>query len=131
MKNDKDRTTPFYNKAQKAKQLSDKLFDSIEYLKRQIIIGSGGINDNTTEKRLDLTKDPYKSMPVSELKKKGELEDDRNLEISTRIMINEGNGHRLKDKINALRNDLLSLVDDPNEKKNLESEVSLKADDPT
>src|SRR6185503_2522192 len=46
MRNDKDRTTPFYNKAMKAKQLSDKLFDSIEDLKRQIIIGSGGMTDN-------------------------------------------------------------------------------------
>ena len=134
LKNDKDRTTPFYNKAQEAKQLSDKLFDSIEYLKRQIIIGSGGIIDNVTQKHLDkeaLSKDPYKSMPVSELMKKGELFDDRNLEVSTNIMINKLNGDKLKEKINTLRNNLLSLVDDPNEKKNLESEVSLKAVDPT
>src|SRR5437773_7223351 len=46
LKNDKDRTTPFYNKAQQAKKLSDALHDTIEYLKRQIIIGSGGIVDN-------------------------------------------------------------------------------------
>ncbi|HYV91555.1 MAG TPA: GldM family protein [Chitinophagales bacterium] len=134
LKNDKERTTPFFNKAQQAKQLSDKLYDSIEDLKRQIISGSKGIVDNVTHKHLDkedLSKDPYKSMPVSELMKKGELFDDRNLEVSTNVMINNGNGDRLKAKINTLRNNLLSLVDDPNEKKNLEAEVSLKAVDPT
>jgi len=131
LKNDKERTTPFFNKAQQAKKLSDALFDTIENLKRQIITGSKGIIDNVSKERMDLTKDPYKSMPVSELMKKGELFDDRNLDVSTRIMINDGNGDKLKAGINKLRSDFLGLIDDPNEKKKLESEVSLKADDPT
>src|SRR5437867_12972054 len=37
LKNDQERTLPFYNKAEQAKKLSDALFDSIENLKRQII----------------------------------------------------------------------------------------------
>lgn len=131
LKNDKDRTQKYYDRAMQAKKLSDVLYDSIEYLKRQMIIGSGGINDNVTQDKMDLTKDPYKTMPVSDLMKKGELEDDRNLEISTNLMINKGYGDKLKTNINKLRGDLLSLVDDPNAKKDLQSQVPLKADDPT
>src|SRR4026208_760706 len=75
-RNDSTRTGPYLAKAMEAKKLSDKLYDSIEDLKRQIINGSGGLKSNTTGEKMDL-----KTAPLSELMKQGELEDDRNLEI--------------------------------------------------
>src|SRR6185295_18625354 len=67
MKNDSGKTALWYGKALRAKKLSDKLFDSIEDLKRQIIIGSGGIVDNISGNKFDFTKDPYKTMPISDV----------------------------------------------------------------
>ena len=126
MKNDPVRTKPFLDKAATAKKLSDNLFTRIEDLKKEIISGSGGINDKETGKKLDMN-----SGPVSDLMRRGELEDDGNLEISTNVMINKGEGDKLKGEINKLRSDLLALVDDPNEKNKLQSQIPLKAEDPT
>ncbi|MEO5673858.1 MAG: GldM family protein [Chitinophagales bacterium] len=125
LKNDQTRTKPFYDKAQLVKKYSDQVYDSIEGLKRTMIETSGGMKDNVTEAKMDL-----KSAPLSELMKKGELEDDRNLEVSTNLMINKKEGDKLKTSINKLRSDLLALVDDPNEKKMLEAQIPLRADDP-
>ena len=125
-KNDPQRTGPFLDKAKKAKQMSDQLYSDIEKLQRDIITGSGGIKDKETGKSLDVN-----SMPVTQLMAKGELFDDRNLEVSTNIMINKGNGDALKAKINKLREDLLNLVDNPQDKKTLQSQLPLIAVDPT
>ncbi len=126
LKNDQTRTKPFFDKAQMAKKYCDVLYDSIENLKRNMIEASGGMNDNVSHAKMDL-----KSAPISELMKKGDLEDDRNLEVSTNLMINKKEGDKLKSSINKLRTDLLALVEDPNEKKQLESQIPLRAEDPT
>ncbi|MBA2423633.1 MAG: hypothetical protein H0V61_10495 [Chitinophagales bacterium] len=125
-KNDPKRTGPFLEKAKRAKQLSDEMYASIEDLQREMISLSGGIIDNETGEKIDV-----KSMAVSDLMKKGELFDDRNLEISTNLMINKGKGDELKAKINKLRSDLLGLVDNAQDKKNLESQLPIIAEDPT
>lgn len=125
-RNDSARAGPYLAKALEAKRLSDRLYDSIEDLKRQIIDGSGGLISSTTHKKIDL-----KTAPISDLMKQGELFDDRNLEVSTNVMINKGHGDKLKANINKLREDLLGFVDDPNAKQELQTEVSLRAVDPT
>ncbi|MFI5134597.1 MAG: GldM family protein [Chitinophagales bacterium] len=128
LKNDHDRTIGWYNKAVQAKQLSDNLYNHIENLKRQIIDGSGGLVNNTTKKKMLTLSDSFKSIPVSALMLRGELFDDRNLEVSTNVMINKGNGDSLQITINKLRSDLLGLVDDPGARKQLEAEIPLRAD---
>ncbi|MBX7107334.1 MAG: hypothetical protein K1X61_01675 [Chitinophagales bacterium] len=125
-KNDSQRTGPFLEKAKKAKVMSDQLYAEIEDIQRELIAESGGIVSNETGEKLDV-----KSMPVAELMKKGELFDDRNLEVSTNLMINKGKGDELKAKINKLRADLLTLVDNPQDKKTLETQISVHAVDPT
>ena len=126
LKNDEPRTRPFYDSAQLVKKHSDALYDTIENLKRIMINASGGMKDNITGAKMDL-----KSGPLSELMKKGHLEDDKNLEVSTNLMINKGEGDKLKAAINKLRADLLSKVGDPGEKKKLEAQIPLRAEDPT
>ncbi|HUM47941.1 MAG TPA: GldM family protein, partial [Chitinophagales bacterium] len=125
-KNDSTRTGPFLTKAKKAKVMSDQLYAEIEDIQRELITESGGIKNLETGETMDV-----KSMAVSELMKKGEMFDDRNLEVSTNLMINKGKGDELKAKINKLRGDLLSLVDNPQDKKMLEAQVSVNAIDPT
>src|SRR4030095_2679811 len=76
-KNDPTRTGPFLNKAKQAKQMSEQLYNEIESIQKQIIEESGGIKDkNPPHAVLDV-----KAMPVSQLMQKGELFDDRNLEV--------------------------------------------------
>jgi hypothetical protein len=125
-KNDAQRTGPFLEKAKKVKVFSDQTFNDIEELKREIITESGGIKNVETQEEMDV-----KSMPVSDLMRQGELFDDRNLEVSTNLMINKGKGDELKAKINKLRSDLLAQVDNPQDRKNLESQLSVNAVDPT
>jgi hypothetical protein len=127
IENDPQRTEKYLQKANDAKKLSDDLFNQIEDLKRQVIIGSGGMIDKETHKKIEIKND----MSVTSLMQKGELFDDRNLEVSTNVMINKGNGDKLKASINKARADFLALVDDPNAKKELESQIPLKAEDPT
>ncbi|MBA3649282.1 MAG: hypothetical protein H0W62_12160 [Chitinophagales bacterium] len=124
METDPSRTKPFLDKANQVKLMSNSLYDSIEDLKRQIIDKSGGIKDSKTGKALDL-----KSAPLSALMKQGNLEDDRNLEVPTNIMINKGKGNQLKDEITKLHDGLLNLVADPQSKKELESQLPLRASD--
>src|SRR5690242_10550349 len=52
LRNDEQRTRPFYDKAQQAKKLSDDLFAKIEDLKREMINASGGLIDNATHKKM-------------------------------------------------------------------------------
>jgi hypothetical protein len=125
-KNDPVRTGPYLEKAKKAKSLADGLYNHLEDLKKQIIEASGGLNDRETHDKLDLTKGT-----VAQLMKQGELENDRDLESTTNIMINKGEGPKLKEQINKLRSDFLSLVDDPGAKSQLQTQIPLKAEDPT
>ena len=125
-KNDPTRTGPLLDKAKQAKKMSDDLYGEIESLQKQIITESGGIFDKETRKKMDVS-----SMPVSQLMQKGDLFDDRNLEVSTNIMINKGNGDILKGKINQTRDNLLNLVTNAQEKQMLGLQVPLKAVDPT
>jgi len=128
LKNDHDRTIDWYNKAIQAKKLTDNLYEKIENLKRQIIDGSGGLVNNNTNKKMLTLSDSLKTVPVAQLMQRGELFDDRNLEVSTNVMINKGNGDSLQIAINKLRSDLLGLVVDPGAKKQLEAEIPLRAD---
>ncbi len=125
-KNDAQRTGPFLEKAKKVKVFSDQAYNDIEELKRELITESGGIKNLETQEKMDVN-----SMPVSDLMRQGELFDDRNLEVSTNLMINKGKGDELKAKINKLRSDLLAQVDNPQDRKMLESQLSVNAVDPT
>lgn len=125
-KNDPVRTGPFLEKAKNTKKSSDDLYNEIEALQREIIELSGGIIDKETKKKMDVN-----SMPYSELMRKGELDNDRDLDVSTTIMINRGKGDSLKMKINKLRADLLATVDNPVDKKAIETQLPLMAVDPT
>ncbi|MCY7410297.1 MAG: hypothetical protein LH473_08495 [Chitinophagales bacterium] len=126
LQNDRTRVEPLLNKANTAKKLSDVLYAKIEELKRQVVDKSGGLVDKTTGKKMDISKGS-----IAELMKKGEMFDDRNLDVATNIMVVKKNGEELQIQINKLRSDLLGLVDEPSIKKELESQMPLAALNPT
>lgn len=104
LKNEPERARPFYEKAQKARGASDELNDYIEKLKEEFVVAGQGRD-----------------------KKTGDLVERANLDIAQGIMINRGEGQKLKAKINETREKLIQLLD-PDERKNIA--FSLEAKDP-
>ncbi|MFI5157904.1 MAG: gliding motility protein GldM [Sphingobacteriales bacterium] len=90
LKEQHDRALPIYNKALKARQLSDNLNDYIETLKKKFIDASGDIDPATND---------YKGR--------------ENLDVSVHMMINDQRyAYELHKKIDETRNGLLALLND-------------------
>jgi len=111
---------PFLDKANKVQTIVNTLIKSLEGYKGDIIKACGGWNDKSGVHHDDGAWTPDK----------GELEDDRNLDGATRVMIEEGNGEKLKKAIEDARNQILALIDDPAMKKQFEGQLPLKIDAP-
>ena len=120
MQNDPLKTGPFYTKAQSVQQSSDNLYSYIQHLKDMIVNKSGGYNDKEgkNHKEPGWTED------------KGSLDDDKNLEVSTRLMVEEKRADSLKQKLQDLHNNLIGVVKDiePNDVAEFESQLPLKQD---
>ena len=117
LKNDRERTIKHYEKAQKARQLSDKLNHYIDTLKDHIIQKSGGYLEEDT------------SIFVGA----------KNLDIGTRVLVKKDNGDTLKRKINSTRKKLIDILDDYNQDTiqandvnltRLKNQIPLEAEDP-
>ncbi|UKJ07355.1 gliding motility protein GldM [Solitalea lacus] len=108
MKTDPGKTGPWFTKAQEAVKVSNELGSYIKGIKDQIVKEADGINQET-----------------------GDIAKNDDLDISTRIMLNEekpseAKGPELKAKINETREKLLSLID-PADKDRVS--INLKAED--
>ncbi|QIL39029.1 gliding motility protein GldM [Pedobacter sp. HDW13] len=88
LKEEPARAQPIYEKAQQAKAAADELNNYIEGIKKQFTQAGDGIDPET-----------------------GDLVNRSNQDIAQNIMINKKEADKLKDKINATREKLISLLD--------------------
>jgi len=104
LKNEPERARPIYEKAKKASSYTSELNTYVEGLQKLFESEGGGYNEST-----------------------GDISKRDNLDISSRLMINELRGVELKKKINDTRQKLIALIDDK-DRKNVS--FSLEAKDP-
>ena len=111
----KEKAKPFYDKAAQAKKYTDDLCVMINGIMDEIVEGSGGWIDKNEQKQMKGWKPEL-----------GHLSDDKNLDVSTRLMLEEGKkADILKKAILDTRAKLLALIDDPAAKKNFEEQMPL------
>lgn len=103
METQPDLTREYYRKAKDAKRLSDDFNLYIENLKNLLIEETGGRESD-------------------EEGKAGELVGKDNMDIHANLLINEGKGKELKEKINQTRMALISLLE-PKEQSNIISDL--------
>ena len=118
MENDRERTVKHYKKAQEVRRLTEELSRDIDTLKDYVIQKSGGYLEGDSSKALAGAK---------------------NLDIGTRILVEQGNGDELQEDINNTRDSLISILKTYNQDTiqandiNLErvrSQLPLQAKDP-
>lgn len=88
LKDQPERAKPIYDKAVKARTLAEALNGDIEKIKEKFVSMAGGYDPET-----------------------GDLKSRDNLDIAPGLMVNQGEGKRLKEKINKTRDELLALLD--------------------
>ena len=116
---DKDKTQKWYDKAMLLKGYVDVLNKQLDEYSDLIVEQSGGWVDKNGAKQIKGWKPEL-----------GELSDDKNLEVSTRLMIEEGRAEKLQKAIEDTRAKLLALIDDPALKKQFEAQLPLRIDQP-
>jgi len=94
VKVDKGAATKYYNNALNAQSASEKVFNDLERLKDQIAQRSGGWVPGTGKATVD---------------------DDKNLEVSTRYFLKEGHGLELQNNLKAYIQTMKSYLDNPND----------------
>ncbi len=111
----KEKAKPFYDKASLAKKYTDDLCAMISGIMDEVVAGSGGWIDKNEQKQMKGWKPEL-----------GHLSDDKNLDVSTRLMLEEGKkADVLKKAILDTRAKLLALIENPADKKNFESQLPL------
>jgi len=93
---------PYREKTQKVNELTEALTDYLQSVKDTLVQVAGGMDDH--------------GMPKQK----------KNKEIATRLMVQEGRGDELKQKILATREQLLSNVEDAAERRALENAIPLR-----
>jgi gliding motility-associated protein GldM len=101
---------PFMDKAVEANKISDQLYKMIEGVKDKIIVEGKGINPET-----------------------GQVADQANLEIPTRILVEEGNGDKIEQEVAKTRENFMNVLKgikglDPD--KFAKSSITLKIEPP-
>jgi len=104
LKDEPERARPIYEKAKKASSYTSELSAHVEGLQKLFELAGGGYNEST-----------------------GDLSKRDNLDIPSRLMINNNRGAELKKKINETRQKLITLMDEK-DRKNVS--FSLEAKDP-
>lgn len=104
LKNEPERATPIWEKAQKVKGYISDLDNYINKLKTDLATLGGGVDPNT-----------------------GDVNDRANIDVSPREMVRKGRAAELKKKIEATRNNILQQFSE-NDRANLK--LSLDAQDP-
>lgn len=104
LKDEPDRARPIYERAKQAAAYANDLDGYITQLQNLMMEKGGGMDSKT-----------------------GDVKKRDNTDISYRLMINQGRGKELKNKIDDTRNKMLALVN-PDDRQNMS--VPLNADDP-
>jgi gliding motility-associated protein GldM len=103
---DAKKAEPFMLKAEESRKICKALYDQLEQYKQQVVKEAGGY-------------DP----------KSGQLVNNDNIDIATRIFVEENNGKKIKDAIRKSREQLLALPDD-GDKGQFTNSIPLLIDEP-
>jgi len=103
------KTKPYFDKAQAAKKLADELVAEIEAIKVEIVERSGGWDENALEEGRNIP----------------EAKDDTN--IPAQILLLEGKGKVLQDKIIAARKKFIEFIEERDKET---FKITLNAEDP-
>lgn len=110
MENDPKKTGPYYEDAKKVRQMTAEFIEYVDGIEKQLIEESGGYEDA----------------------EKTELKGKKNVDVTTRLMVEKKKGAELKMKIEELRSALVNLPSlqklDPAEKEELYKNLTLNAD---
>ncbi|MEZ4932718.1 MAG: gliding motility protein GldM [Saprospiraceae bacterium] len=93
---------PYKEKAKKAQETASEFFALVEKMKAEVVEAAGGIGED--------------NMPVRKADK----------DIPTRLLVQEGRGETLKNKVIETREKLLSLIDDPETRTRIGETIPLK-----
>lgn len=93
---------PYKKKAERVQSSTKELFDLVAKMKAEIVEAAGGIGED--------------DMPVRKADK----------DIPTRLMVTEGRGETLKNKVIETRENLLSLIEDPAARASIGEAIPLK-----
>ena len=96
---------PYKEKAKQAQETAAIFFDLVEKMKVELVEAAGGIGED--------------NMPVKKADK----------DIPTRLLVLEGRGEILRNKVIETRKKLLSLIDDPAAKASIANSIPLKIND--
>ncbi len=88
-------------KAEKAEAISAAFYNYVSKLKQEIIDNSGGLDENELPKGI------------------------KNKDITTRMLVKEGKGDELEEKIKSLRFELLALIEDEQIRDQMEKRIPL------
>lgn len=114
MEKDAAKTKPWLDKANIVKSESEKIVKELAALSDEIVKLTGGWADEAGN-----------HFDTGWASDKGKLSDEKNLDVSTRLLVEEKKGYELQDKLLALRNKMISLVDEPGKKKEIEMQLPL------
>ncbi|HYV93392.1 MAG TPA: hypothetical protein VE978_16590, partial [Chitinophagales bacterium] len=122
----REKTQPFYDKAIVTRTIVADFVKQLDNYKTQIIEQCGGWVDKDG-KRHSKPDDPEIANWTPE---NGDLWDDRNIEVTQRIMVEQGGGIAMEKLINDTRNKLLALFDKDTAKNVFASQLPLRIDGP-
>lgn len=91
-----EKVGPYFKKAQDADKITSEFIKYVEDIKKQVETGAGGRKENDPD---------------------GELAMNDNIEMHANLLINQGKGTELKQKINDTRQKLLNLLDKEDQKR--------------
>lgn len=103
-----EKVGPYYKKAQEADKIATDFIKYVDELKKKVETGAGGRKENNSPE--------------------AELAMNDNIEMHANMLINEGEGKKLKAKINETREKLLGLLDKEDQKR-IKSDL-IAVDDP-
>lgn len=114
MGKDAAKTKPWMDKASLVQTEADKIVKDLDALKDEMVSQTGGWKDEAGN--------PGNGSWSPE---KGKLSDEKNLDVSTRLMVEEKKGYELQDKLLGLRTKILSTIEDPGMKKTFDAQLPL------
>jgi gliding motility-associated protein GldM len=110
MENDPKKTAPYFEDAQKVRKMTAEFIEYVDQIEQQLIVESGGYEDA----------------------EKTELKGKKNVDVTTRLMVEKKKGAELKRKIEEFREALINLPEiqklNAEEKEELMKNLTLNAD---
>ena len=102
-----EKVKPWFQKAMRVRILVDSLIHRIYSIKEEIVLRGGGFNIAGQDHKIEADQ----SFIITEKKDTIVMKKDDDLNVPSEIMIRLKRGRELKENINALREELLSMID--------------------